>query len=101
MTAATDSGEALRFRVTAVFTITGRGLVAAGLIEAGVFPSRGDRVRVSHGSAAKDTVCAGVEWMKVRPPADPNTVGLLLPELTYDDIGEGAIVTTAAGQTGS
>ena len=97
----TDGGEAFRFRVIAVFTITGRGLVAAGLIEAGVFPFRGDRVRVAHGSAATETVFAGVEWMKVQPPADPNTVGLLLPELTYDDIGEGAIVTMAARQTAS
>jgi len=88
--------EPLRFRVTAVFTITGRGLVAAGVAESGTLPFKGDRVSVSHNGLTREVTCGGVEWMRVSPPADPATVGMLLPELAVNEVEEGDVITAPA-----
>ena len=80
--------EPFRFLVTAVFTITGRGLVAAGVTERGVVRT-GDAVEVIHGTGRTPATCEGVEMINGNATMDPRTIGLLLPALTKQDIGEG------------
>lgn len=87
--------DGFRFRVTAVFTITGRGLVAAGVTEEGTLPFKGDRVRVLHGATATEATCGGVEWMRVVPPTDPATMGMLLPDLGLDEVAVGDMITAS------
>ena len=89
----TADAEPFRFRVTAVFTINGRGLVAAGIAETGMLPRKGDRVFVLHGATTTEVTCEAVEGMRVRPAADPATVGLLLPERSPDDLEVGDLIT--------
>jgi len=91
---ADDSG-AFRFRVTAVFTLTGRGLVAAGVAESGTFPAKGDRVWVLHNGTTREVTCEGVGGMRVVPPADPATVGMLLPELGTDEVAAGDVIVAS------
>jgi translation elongation factor EF-Tu-like GTPase len=81
----------LEFRVTAVFTITGRGLVAAGVTERGSVRT-GDRVAVVHGSRRIAAVCRGVEMIRTNGTVDPRTIGLLLPDLTKDYVSEGDVI---------
>jgi len=84
----------LLFRVSGVFTITGRGLVAAGLVERGSIHS-GDRVAVLHGAQRFLAVCRGVEMINVQPPTDLRTIGLLLPDLTKAEVAEGDLIVGA------
>ena len=87
-----EDADPFRFVVAAVFTITGRGLVAAGLIEGGVVRT-GDVVEVVHGGQRRTARVAGVEMIDGRN-IDLGTVGLLLPELSKEDVAEGDIIGT-------
>jgi translation elongation factor EF-Tu-like GTPase len=80
-----------RFVVSDVFTINGRGLVVAGVIESGDIHT-GDPVEVARSGAT--ATCKGIESMTFAPSADvdPRTTGLLLPELSKAEIGPGDIV---------
>jgi translation elongation factor EF-Tu-like GTPase len=96
----TDTPESFRFEVTAVFTITGRGTVAAGVVESGVV-CIGDVVEVRHGDGRRLARCAGVELMTSRPPKSPRQIGLLLPDLELADICPGdIIVSTSPARSG-
>ena len=83
-----------RFRVTAVFTITGRGLVAAGLTEQGDVHT-GDELVVCHGLERTTTRCRGIEMIKTDGSVDIRTIGLLLPELTRAEVAEGDTIEGA------
>jgi elongation factor Tu len=81
-----------RFTINDVFTITGRGTVVAGFIERGVVRA-GDRLQLirSDGTSGPVIVCRSVEfvdrigWSK----GDPVTVGLVVPELSEQDVARG------------
>lgn len=81
--------------VSSVFTITGRGLVAAGSTDRGTYPVKGSLVRVWHKGVPTDTLCHGIGDMRVVPPTSPATAGLLLTDLTPDQVAEGDIITEA------
>lgn len=89
-----DPTEGFRFLVSAVFTITGRGTVAAGIVESGDVRT-GDLVAVIHGDARRVVTCQGVEGMRVTPPTNPPTIGLLLPELELSDASPGDVIVSA------
>jgi len=90
-----------RFRMTVddVFSITGRGTVAVGRVEAGRL-STGERVDVVRGGATVATTeVTGIE--KFRAKLDTATpgenVGLLLRAVDRDQVQRGDVVQTAAG----
>jgi translation elongation factor EF-Tu-like GTPase len=85
--------EELLFRVDAVFMIRGRGLVATGVVERGEVRS-GDQVVVRHGDDEFMAYCRGVELIHVKKGfgIDPDTIGLLLTDLTIEQIAEGDVV---------
>jgi translation elongation factor EF-Tu-like GTPase len=89
-----DDHLPFRFRVTAVFTITGRGLMAAGLTEQGEVRT-GDELVVHHGQARTTATCRGIEMIRTNGSVDIRTVGLLLTALTKDDVAEGDIILGA------
>ena len=81
--------EPFRFRVASAFSLTGRGTVVLGYIEAGTF-SVGDRLRVDR-QGGPVGVCE--DWGGTRmadwTPGDPVLVGLKRPALARDDVSEG------------
>ena len=81
-----------RLVVREVFTITGRGLVAAGSIESGAIRT-GEVVNVVHEGRVQSVECRGVEIIRTIRPLDYVPVGLLLPELTKDDVAAGDPIT--------
>jgi elongation factor Tu len=81
-----------RFTINDVFTITGRGTVVAGFIEQGVVRV-GDRLQLIRGDGTSGPVIAcrsvefvgRIEWR----PGDPATVGLIVPDLSQQDVARG------------
>jgi translation elongation factor EF-Tu-like GTPase len=93
-----DAKPTFELVVDAVFTITGRGLVATGVPSCGS-PQVGDPVAVHHGSDVFVATCAGIERIRILPgyEVDPGTIGLLLPGLTAEQVAAGDVVRTLAG----
>jgi translation elongation factor EF-Tu-like GTPase len=80
--------EPFRFVVTAVYTVTGRGTVAAGLVQSGAVRA-GNPLVVLHGDERLRTTCIGVEMIHARPPIDQRTIGLLLQDVRKDQVTVG------------
>jgi elongation factor Tu len=81
-----------RFTINDVFTITGRGTVVAGFIEQGVVRA-GDRLQLVRGDGTSGPViaCRSVEFVDRIGwrPGDPATVGLIVPDLSEQDVARG------------
>jgi translation elongation factor EF-Tu-like GTPase len=86
----TNEEHEFEMTVIAVFTITGRGLVACGIPRGAI--RLGDVVRVIHGSDEFLATCRGVEMIRSEG-IDLHTIGLDLPELTREQVAEGDLIT--------
>lgn len=97
--AASLADGTFRLVVEDVFTITGRGTVATGKIDAGSV-SVGNRVTVTdaYGKALTSTV-TGLEMFRkqVTTAGAGDNIGLLLEGVTRDDIARGSVVTSTLG----
>jgi len=88
-----DDGAESKMIVASVFTITGRGLVASGVLRDWLLRV-GDQVAVSHGSTEFVVTCEGVEMLTFPrgSGADPATVGVFLPALSREQVAVGDIL---------
>ena len=68
--------------------------VAAGLTEEGAVHTD-DELVVHHGQVRTTTRCRGVEMINNDGSVDIRTIGLLLPDLTKDEVGAGDIIESA------
>lgn len=86
--------HALRMKIDDVFHITGRGVVAVGVIEAGT-ASTGDDVQITENGATIDyATISGVEMLRrlVDTATVGDHVGLLLRGVTQDDLRRGMVI---------
>lgn len=97
-----DAADRFRFRIDAVFTITGRGTAVSGFIEPGAVRA-GDRLRLIRGDGSEGpvVVCRSVEFVDRSGwrPGDPVTVGLIVPDLSGPDAGRGDMLAGEAPPT--
>jgi elongation factor Tu len=85
-----------RMTVEDVFAITGRGTVAVGRVESGTLTT-GQRVDVvRNGAAVATTEVDGIEKFRatVETATPGENVGLLLREVTRDQVQRGDVVST-------
>jgi elongation factor Tu len=83
-----------RMTVEDVFSIRGRGTVVTGRIESGVI-NVGDEVNIQHDTEVKKTTITGVEMFrkKLDQAKAGDNVGLLLKDVTRDDVQHGDVLT--------
>jgi elongation factor Tu len=84
-----------------VFFIRGRGTVVTGRVEAGTLKT-GDQVTLQHGGASRTVTVTGIEmFRKVLDQAGPgDNVGLLLRDITKDDVQRGDLLLGAGDNLG-
>ncbi|MFD3506511.1 hypothetical protein [Nocardia sp. NPDC058666] len=90
-------GEQFRFHVDAVFTVTGRGTVAAGYIESGEVTA-GDQLQVvrANGQEGPSAVCLAIDGFTRRDaqPGQPAQVGIVFRELQISDFEPGDVIVS-------
>ena len=96
-----QAADRFRFKINDVFTLTGRGTVVAGFIEQGMVRA-GDRLQVIRGDGTEGLVivCRSVEFVDRTGwrPGDPVTVGLIVPDLSKQDVARGDMLVGEAPQ---
>lgn len=101
---ATQSGQladtapgSFRLVVEDVFSITGRGTVVTGTVDAGTV-AVGDRVTIANPAGTRVSTVTGIEMFKKRATtAGPgDNIGLLLDGIGRADIDRGAVITLAS-----
>ena len=91
---ARSGGEQFRFIVREAFTITGRGTVVMGFVDAGRIHV-GDDLALVHDDTARIVRCRGVEMVNRKPYRSPPDLGLLIPELAPTDVRAGDVLRSA------
>jgi len=91
-----------RMTVEDVFFIRGRGTVATGKIEQGLLKV-GDELTLTRQGATRKVVVSGIETFRKQIPqaAAGDNVGLLLKDLTKDDVKTGDVLSAGEASTGS
>ncbi len=89
-----------RMTVEDVFSIKGRGTVAVGKIESGTLHV-GDKIRITrqNGGIGNTSVVSGLEMFRktVKEATAGDTVGVLLRDISRDDLQRGDILESDQG----
>lgn len=89
-----------RMTVADVFSIKGRGTVATGKIDSGSLRV-GDKIRITlqNGGIGKTAVVSGLEMFRktTREAAAGDNVGVLLKDISRDDLQRGDILESDQG----
>jgi elongation factor Tu len=91
-----STDPAFRMTIEGVFTIRGRGTIITGRIERGTLKV-GDEVQLQGRTAIKKMVVTGIESFRksmLQAKVDDN-VGVLLRDITKDDIQRGDVLVGA------
>jgi translation elongation factor EF-Tu-like GTPase len=95
-TSSLPSGD-FRFLIQDVFTIKGRGTVVTGRVESGTLRI-GQRVRISDGLATYETTVKEIESFRKKQVSATvgDNVGLLLSDLSKEEVKQGMLLTNIA-----
>jgi len=87
--------------VKEIFSIADRGTVVTGTIENGIIEV-GDEVQLKRANSTMKLVMSGIEISRklTLKASEGDTVGLLISDLTRDEVQRGDILTCLCNQTG-